>query len=46
MSALTSEIVWSLDEVSIELAGKRVDMQGEKQIKIISIVTRAWQTVR
>ena len=31
MSALTSERVWSLDGVNIELAGKRADMLREKQ---------------
>lgn len=46
MSAPTSETVWSLDEVSIELAGKRADMLREKQIKIIGLVTRAWKTLR
>lgn len=46
MSALTSERVWSLDGVSIELAGKRADMLREKQIKIISLMTMAWQPVR
>lgn len=46
MSAFTSERVWSLDGVSIELAGKRADMLREKQIKIISLRRMAWQTAR
>lgn len=41
-----SESVWSLDGVSIELAGKRADMLREKQIKIISLMTMAWQAAR